>query len=343
MKKAFLFVSLAIMFFLFIKVQPVSAITCVEGLIPNPINPVYFDVINDCGLVNWNLDCANNEYCDYWSGWCAAEGGPCKPLDCTGCQVAENYQCVTKPRPPSTPNCCSRPCIEGGLAGSYSASLFDQTCYDLTNIDNDANNCGTCGNICTGGKVCTSGSCACPDGTEWSALENKCVTPTCTPCLDGTFCEPPTCSIATPGNRCVANPITNYGELKADPTCVGCAATFSITSGTGDTCQVSFSVSGGCSSKAFDIKEGTTSKCTGTTDASGTGSCSFTQTGSPVHTFDLWIDSINKATQTGGGCGGSDGGGGGGSGDGGGCKACGDPAVCVSECVHVELSDNKHI
>lgn len=310
MKKVFLF-SLAILFFLFIKVQPVSAITCVEGLVPNPLNPVYFEVKNDCGLWNWDKDCAYDEYCDYFGGWCAAEGGPCMPLDCAGCSVAENNQCVPQVKPPSTPNCCSRSCTEGGGSTGYSAYLFDQYCYDLTNIDNDANNCGTCGNVCTGGKVCTSGSCACPVGTEWDPVQNKCITPTCSPCIDGTECkDPPVCSSATPGNRCVRNPITNYGELQADPTCVGCVATFSITSGTGATCPVSFNVSGGCASKAFDIKEGTTSKCTGTTDASGTGSCSFTQTGSPVHTFDLWIDSTKKATKTGGGCTADTGGGG---------------------------------
>jgi hypothetical protein len=28
----------------------------------------------------------------------------------------------------------------------------------------DTSNCGTCGNVCTGGKICSVGTCKCPAG-----------------------------------------------------------------------------------------------------------------------------------------------------------------------------------
>ncbi len=174
MKRFLLFLIFPLFFFLFANIQPASAVTCYTS-------SGSFEVKNTCFT---NNDCADNEYCDYNSAFCLGWGGPCKPLDCTGCSVAENHQCVSQPRSSSTPNCCSYSCIEGGLANSYSASLFDSTCYS-PNIDNDINNCGYCGNKCTGGQVCDSGKCACPsDKPNWNPTTKQCegITP-CDPSL----------------------------------------------------------------------------------------------------------------------------------------------------------------
>jgi len=186
MKKSLLF-SFAILFFIFINIQPASAVTCYT----NPLYPsTAFDVIRTCTS---NSDCTNTEHCATFGGcggWAMAwVYSPCKPLDCVGCQIADTvgntHTCVDQTRPPATPNCCSYACFEGG--SGYSASLYDQTCYGLTNIDNDVNNCGSCGNKCTNGKVCTSGSCACPDGKTWSSELNSCIvtSASCTFCIDG--------------------------------------------------------------------------------------------------------------------------------------------------------------
>ncbi len=208
-------------FFLFTNTQTVSAVTCCT----NPLDQsTCFQVASTCFS---DSGCAGNEKCDYGGAWCGwpfttgppALGGPCKPLNCIDCKVAQNNECVSQPRPSSTPNCCSYSCVEGGLATSYSASLFDQTCYSLTNIQNDVNNCGTCGNKCTGGKVCTSGSCACPDGQKWDSNQNKCVSPPVpTQCPDGTL-EGACCT--DPGTKC-KNDGTGTLKCLTDTSCPSC-------------------------------------------------------------------------------------------------------------------------
>lgn len=300
MKKSFL-ISLVVLFFLSINIQPASAY--VSGATTCCTLSTCFDVKGTCSV---DSDCGSDEYCDYWGALCVGFGGPCKPLNCRDCQVAQNHQCVSGTAPAGSPDCCGYSCIEGG-------SLYDQTCYAYTNKLTDAANCGTCGNICTGGKVCTAGSCACPDGTEWDPVQNKCIAPTCADCIDGTKCEDiPVCSSATPGNRCVKNPITNYGELKADPTCVGCAATLNLNQqGTTNPCALKPSVSAsGCAEGTdFEVRLGSTAACSGKISG-GAGSCSQWTIVSST-TYDLWLNDNgwkNKNTKTADCWGGSGGG-----------------------------------
>lgn len=212
---------------------------------------------------------------------------------------------------------------------------------------------------CTGGRVCDASGCVCPSNKpKWDTTSSSCVeclsnpdctdpakpkcdptyhtcvaNPVCTLCSDGTAVN--ACNAA--GQRCLD---MGTCQLTADPNCAKCAATFSITSGTGDPCKITPSVSGGCLSKAFEIKKGSNTLCTGNTDSTGAGSCFFWQLGTAVDSFDLYIDAIKKDTKS-GSCGGSDGGDGGGGGGGnpssGGCSylyvgALSPTPICSSGC-----------
>ncbi|NLE88129.1 MAG: hypothetical protein GX607_17225 [Myxococcales bacterium] len=72
--------------------------------------------------------------------------------------------------------CSQGSCVSSCAPGEEACG---QSC--VATQGNDPNNCGACGNVCTGGRVCVTGacecdagrtwdgtSCACPDGTSWT-------------------------------------------------------------------------------------------------------------------------------------------------------------------------------
>jgi hypothetical protein len=95
---------------------------------------------------------------------------------------------------------CGAPVVTScaGVAdGTSCGSMFSGSvccggqCISAINFGTDINNCGRCGNRCTGGQTCQIGKCACPPGS----------------CVPGTPCPAGfTCS-APPGQLCGTCPI----------------------------------------------------------------------------------------------------------------------------------------
>jgi hypothetical protein len=128
-------------------------------------------------------------------GVCCAQGlFPCgdPPHECCGsCQICEGGSCR---------NCNGCEECRGGLCiPIIGGTLCGNQCV---NTATDPNNCGSCGNVCTGGKTCQSRQCECPSGTI--ACGSQC-------CTSGQTCQSGVCSSGCPsgqtacGGRCVAN------------------------------------------------------------------------------------------------------------------------------------------
>jgi hypothetical protein len=72
-------------------------------------------------------------------------------------------------------NCCpdaSFVCSKGKCACPSGMTQCGDDCLDPSTFQTDPNNCGACGNPCSGGKTCQSGVCACPP--RQSECENTC-------------------------------------------------------------------------------------------------------------------------------------------------------------------------
>ncbi len=64
-------------------------------------------------------------------------------------------------------NCCphaSFVCSRGKCACPTGTTSCGGQCVDPTIFQTDPSNCGSCGNVCAGGKTCQAGGCACPAG-----------------------------------------------------------------------------------------------------------------------------------------------------------------------------------
>lgn len=121
---------------------------------------------------------------------CGTECSPCRTNVRGGQPICENAQCSYM-CPSPTKDC-------------------DSTCVDTSNDDN---NCGSCGNRCSGGKGCSSGRCVCPFGT------NDCGG-TCKDSVSRDACGP----------LCVRCPSPTSGSGVA--TCNGISCDISCNSGT---------------------------------------------------------------------------------------------------------------
>lgn len=77
--------------------------------------------------------------------------GACGKI-CTGGKICSGGNCVC---PPMQIDCNGFCCATG-------ESCCSNVCR---NLQNDPQNCGSCGNICSGGKICVNGGCVCPAGT----------------------------------------------------------------------------------------------------------------------------------------------------------------------------------
>ncbi|MBU4374278.1 MAG: hypothetical protein KJ714_07565 [Euryarchaeota archaeon] len=153
-------------------------------------------------------------------------------------------------------------------------------------------------------KKCYGGACECfsnvdctnPAKPNCDLSTHVCKAPELPKCPDGTA-EGACCAEA--GKRCKKDASNNL-VCQVDSTCADCTAILSFpTVGTGDPCGISASISAsGCDGKSYQVKEGTTSKCFGTVSGSAfSTSCSFTQSG--TKTYDLYVDSAKKDTESG--------------------------------------------
>ncbi len=83
--------------------------------------------------------------------------GSCGAL-CPGAAICTDFRCGCDPLE-DIPALCGQECC--------ALAQYDACCGDrCANTQRDASNCGSCGNVCTGGKVCQNGACACPPGTQ---------------------------------------------------------------------------------------------------------------------------------------------------------------------------------
>jgi|SRR5215204_461877 len=106
--------------------------------------------------------------------------------------------------------CCpeTATCVQG--AGGGCTCPAGQIACNNACVPSDDNNCGACGNVCSGGQVCVNGSCGCPSGL--TDCNGTCVDTTTDPFNCGTC-----------GNQCGANQPpcclggTCMGPANADP------------------------------------------------------------------------------------------------------------------------------
>jgi len=79
---------------------------------------------------------------------------------------------------------------EGSAPGQCSDTVCEGECVDT---QTDLNNCGECGNACTGGKECNSGECVCPEGqTDCYGICQECCDDG--DCDDGDSCTSDSCN-----------------------------------------------------------------------------------------------------------------------------------------------------
>jgi hypothetical protein len=138
---------------------------------------------------------------------------------------------------------------------TVTGAASDQACV---NLQSDAQHCGSCGNVCTGGQVCAQGSCACPTGQTFcsdrcvdlaSNLQNCGVCGNA--CTGGQVCDSGTCA-------CPAGQTLCDGECTDTQTdsahCGSCTVKCGLGQGCGSgTCQSGAPGEDGCQGLAQNI------------------------------------------------------------------------------------------
>jgi hypothetical protein len=93
---------------------------------------------------------------------CPTGSSPCGGMCCPPGQCGSNGTCchTDKGETGCLGHCClpGQDC-SGGMCCPSGQTGCSGTCRNLAN---DANNCGFCSNVCTGGMTCQGGTCACP-------------------------------------------------------------------------------------------------------------------------------------------------------------------------------------
>ncbi len=208
MKKYFLFLFFSI-FFVSLYGVPSYAVNLLAGG-PCEDGPSHCDAsglgYDDSGCLN---SCIDGNTC--WNGFGANPSGQ----TCSLSVGPKGYMCWYLYQDPNKPSCgeCGVPTCSG-LAGWWCAP------------DNSK---------CSGGKICdATNTCVCPFGKVWDPAEGKCTSPSCLPCDSGaTPCAPTdpemlSCSRDNPGKRCVNQ--NGVGVLQDDKSCTDCKK-FNVVTG----------------------------------------------------------------------------------------------------------------
>ncbi|TVR02521.1 MAG: hypothetical protein EA398_07245 [Deltaproteobacteria bacterium] len=225
-----------------------------------------------CGNV-----CTGGQSCSEGSCSCSSGqilcGGQCvDPNPCGGCGP------LTGPVGQACGTCSS-----GTLQCSGSGTSANTTCQGEISLVNNNENCGACGNACTGGTVCSGTSCICPTGQR--LCNGTCQTPNacggcstlatppasnaCGPCgLDSIVCngqEDTICSGSTTNPCGGCSSLPNHGL-----TCGTCSnGTWTCNGTDALTCQgATTNACGGCGN--FGRTVGSTCDGCGTWQCSGT-------------------------------------------------------------------------
>lgn len=126
------------------------------------------------------------------------DAGPCPPG-----QICVNSACI--PCPSGTTFCnnqCVQICSGGQVLNPTSCqcvcpSGMTECGNSCVNLSSDNNNCGSCGNACSGGQTCVGGMCPClADSTLCGG--------NCVSCLGGQVPDPTSASANVPPVLCLA-------------------------------------------------------------------------------------------------------------------------------------------
>jgi len=226
----------------------------------------------NCGMQTRTCNTSTGQYGD-WSA--CTGGGSCSPgatRTCggTGTQACSDScewsaacscpagshlcggQCVSNASPGSCGTACSAcPAPAGTVATCDGAScglgcsgagqtLCGRSC---TNLQNDAANCGRCGNPCPLGEVCSAGVCGCPAGQhrcDGACVSNSalatcgtsCTTPCTAPAGATPTCDGTSCGFMCPANRTMCS--GNCVDTASDNNHCGMCGTMCSN---GNTCQ----------------------------------------------------------------------------------------------------------
>ena len=231
---------------------------------------------NNCGFCE-NV-CTGGQVCS--SGLCACPGdqilcgGVCQaPNACGGCAALQG----------SIGEACGT-CGSGTWQCSGTGAARNTTCQGQISLENNDDNCGSCGNRCTGGTSCVGTSCVCPLGQilcggvcqapnacgGCSTLSNG-VNEACGTCgLDRYVCSGTEATVCSNGGQ-TTNPcggcstLSNYGSA-----CGTCSnGTFLCNGANATSCQgATTNACGGCTNLSRTL--GSTCQTCGTWQCSGT-------------------------------------------------------------------------
>lgn len=173
----------------------------------------------------------------------------------------------------ATPSC---PTV-GATVCSSTQILVNGSCFNVTNLVSDVNNCGAIGHVCSSGQQCFNGVCAVPPTAPVMVCSGTCVDPSrsgnCGIC--GAVCGANASCLASGSSYACG--CTTTGQTYCGAT-IGCAALTTDVNNCGkcsNKCVPASTCSGGvCSCAAGTVNCGTTIGCANvSTDPKNCGGC----------------------------------------------------------------------